>query len=142
MLDLQEQNTFYRNQYFRWSTMVRDVALMAKLRADAADKGPLADLNERERTLIDLIGEGLTNRQVAKRMFLAEKTVKNYVSRLLTKLDMERRTQVAVYATELRTTNGTTATSGGSTNSATAFGHGDQGVVTSSTGRRGVTPAG
>lgn len=77
-------------------------ALMSKLRADATDSGPLATLTERERTLLELIGDGLTNRQIAERMFLAEKTVKNYVSRLLTKLGMERRTQVAVLATKLR----------------------------------------
>ncbi|MGW4489215.1 response regulator transcription factor [Amycolatopsis sp. NPDC004368] len=77
-------------------------ALMAKLRAGAEKKGPLAQLSEQERTLLDLIGEGLTNRQIAERMFLAEKTVKNYVSRLLTKLGMQRRTQAAVLATELR----------------------------------------
>ncbi|WP_406630985.1 response regulator [Amycolatopsis sp. WGS_07] len=78
-------------------------ALMAKLR-DSAEKqrGPLSQLSEQERTLLALIGEGLTNRQISERMFLAEKTVKNYVSRLLTKLGMERRTQAAVLATELR----------------------------------------
>ncbi|MDQ0381631.1 response regulator [Amycolatopsis thermophila] len=76
--------------------------LMAKLRADAAETGPLAALSNRERTLLELIGEGLTNRQIAERMFLAEKTVKNYVSRLLTKLGLERRTQAAVLATKLR----------------------------------------
>ncbi|KAA9153461.1 response regulator transcription factor [Amycolatopsis acidicola] len=76
--------------------------LMAKLRADAADKGPLGALNDRERELLELIGEGLTNRQISQRMFLAEKTVKNYVSRLLTKLNLERRTQAAVLATKLR----------------------------------------
>ena len=53
--------------------------------------------------MLSLIGEGLTNRQIAARMFLAEKTVKNYVSGLLAKLGMDRRTQVAVLATELRT---------------------------------------
>ncbi|TDQ00406.1 response regulator [Labedaea rhizosphaerae] len=77
--------------------------LMAKLRADAESNGPVDQLTERERTLLDLIGEGLTNRQIAERMFLAEKTVKNYVSRMLTKLGLERRTQAAVLATELRT---------------------------------------
>jgi two-component system response regulator DevR len=75
---------------------------MAKLRADATDAGPLAGLSERERTLLGLIGEGLTNRQISERMFLAEKTVKNYVSRLLTKLGLERRTQAAVLATKMR----------------------------------------
>jgi two-component system, NarL family, response regulator DevR len=61
----------------------------------------LSGLTERERTLLGLLSEGLTNRQIAERMFLAEKTVKNYVSRLLTKLGMERRTQAAVFATKL-----------------------------------------
>ena len=55
-------------------------------------------LTQQERVLLDLLGEGLTNRQIAARMFLAEKTVKNYVSRLLAKLGMERRTQAAVLA--------------------------------------------
>ncbi|WP_327098085.1 response regulator transcription factor [Nocardia vinacea] len=77
-------------------------ALMAKLREEAAAKtGPLATLTEQERTLLELLGEGLTNRQIAGRMFLAEKTVKNYVSRLLTKLGVERRTQAAVLVTKL-----------------------------------------
>ncbi|MEW2503723.1 response regulator [Amycolatopsis sp. CA-161197] len=77
-------------------------ALMTKIRDTAQKKGPLAQLSEQERTLLELIGEGLTNRQIAERMFLAEKTVKNYVSRLLTKLGLARRTQAAVLATELR----------------------------------------
>ncbi|MFC4128440.1 response regulator [Nocardia rhizosphaerae] len=77
-------------------------ALMAKLRAETAeDTGPLATLTKQERTLLSLLGEGLTNRQIAARMFLAEKTVKNYVSRLLTKLGVERRTQAAVMAADL-----------------------------------------
>jgi DNA-binding NarL/FixJ family response regulator len=77
-------------------------ALMTRLRANAAEPGPLAGLTDQERVLLDLIGEGLTNRQIAERMFLAEKTVKNYVSRVLAKLGMQRRTQAAVLATELR----------------------------------------
>jgi two-component system response regulator DevR len=76
--------------------------LMGKLRESATKKGPLSHLTDQERVLLDLVGEGLTNRQIAERMFLAEKTVKNYVSRLLTKLGMERRTQAAVLVTELR----------------------------------------
>ncbi|WP_433599327.1 response regulator [Nocardia sp. CA-135953] len=77
-------------------------ALMAKLREEAEAKtGPLAGLSEQEQTLLNLLGEGLTNRQIASRMFLAEKTVKNYVSRLLTKLGVERRTQAAVLASKL-----------------------------------------
>ena len=55
-----------------------------------------------ERTLLDLLGEGLTNREIGERMFLAEKTVKNYVSRLLAKLGLHRRTQAALLAAELR----------------------------------------
>jgi len=78
-------------------------ALMARLRNSTETDGPLAALTEQERKLLDLLGEGLTNRQIAERMFLAEKTIKNYVSRLLTKLGLERRTQAAVYASKLRT---------------------------------------
>ena len=63
---------------------------------------PLTRLTEREKEILALIGEGLTNRQIGERLFLAEKTVKNYVSGLLAKLGMERRTQVAVLATEMR----------------------------------------
>jgi DNA-binding NarL/FixJ family response regulator len=76
--------------------------LMTRLRASLDGPGPLAGLTEQERALLGLIGEGLTNRQIAERMFLAEKTVKNYVSRLLAKLGMERRTQAAVLVTRLR----------------------------------------
>ncbi|MFI6047247.1 response regulator [Nocardia sp. NPDC051321] len=77
-------------------------ALRARLRDGVPDDdGPLAGLTEQERKLLALLGEGLTNRQIAARMFLAEKTVKNYVSRLLAKLGMERRTQAAVLASKL-----------------------------------------
>jgi DNA-binding NarL/FixJ family response regulator len=67
---------------------------------------PLAELSEQEHRLLGLIGEGLTNRQIADRMGLAEKTVKNYVSHLLAKLGVQRRTQVAILATELRQLRG------------------------------------
>ncbi|GBE64344.1 MULTISPECIES: hypoxia response regulator transcription factor DosR/DevR [Mycobacterium] len=77
-------------------------ALMAKLRGAAAEPDPLSDLTDQERVLLGLLAEGLTNRQIADRMFLAEKTVKNYVSRLLAKLGMERRTQAAVFAAKLQ----------------------------------------
>jgi DNA-binding NarL/FixJ family response regulator len=66
----------------------------------AADR--LAQLTEQERSVLRLIGEGLTNRQIGDRMGLAEKTVKNYTSHLLAKLGLERRTQAAILATELR----------------------------------------
>jgi DNA-binding NarL/FixJ family response regulator len=62
----------------------------------------LALLTEQERSVLRLIGEGLTNRQIGDRMGLAEKTVKNYTSHLLAKLGLERRTQAAILATELR----------------------------------------
>jgi two-component system, NarL family, response regulator DevR len=78
--------------------------VLARLRAAAEDKGPVAGLSEQERTVLALIGEGLTNREIGERMFLAEKTVKNYVSHLLAKLGMQRRTQAAILATELRRT--------------------------------------
>jgi two-component system response regulator DevR len=77
-------------------------ALMSRIRSDAEKSNPLAALTDQERIVLDLIGEGLTNRQIGDRMFLAEKTVKNYVSAVLAKLGMQRRTQVAVLATELR----------------------------------------
>lgn len=74
-------------------------ALMDRLRARQDAEKPADDgLSEQDRTLLALLGEGLTNRQIAARMHLAEKTVKNYVSRLLSRLGMERRTQAAVYA--------------------------------------------
>jgi two-component system response regulator DevR len=76
-------------------------ALMAKLRGAAEHCDPLSGLSDQERVLLDLLGEGLTNKQIAARMFLAEKTVKNYVSRLLAKLGMERRTQAAVFISKL-----------------------------------------
>src|ERR1700754_3893198 len=71
-------------------------ALMAKLRDTTEPPDPLSGLTDRERTLL-----GLLSKQIAARMFLAEKTVKNYVSRLLAKLGMERRTQAAVFASKL-----------------------------------------
>jgi DNA-binding NarL/FixJ family response regulator len=81
-------------------------ALMNRIRRERAEADPVAGLSEQERAVFDLIGEGLTNREIADRLFLAEKTVKNYVSRLLGKLGMQRRTQAAVLATELRRSGG------------------------------------
>lgn len=69
-------------------------------RASAAS-GPADTLSLRERQILELIAEGLTNRQIGERLDLAEKTVKNYVSGLLAKLGMERRTQAAVYGATL-----------------------------------------
>ncbi|MEV6007972.1 response regulator transcription factor [Streptomyces sp. NPDC051976] len=78
--------------------------LMGSLRDDgsAAEPGQqaLAALSPREREVLALIGEGLTNRQIGRRLYLSEKTVKNNVSRLLAKLGVERRIQAAVIATQ------------------------------------------
>jgi len=75
--------------------------LMQRLRAPAAAPSPVDQLTAREREILDLIAEGRTNRQIAETLFLAEKTIKNYVSSLLAKLGMERRTQAAVYGSRL-----------------------------------------
>jgi DNA-binding NarL/FixJ family response regulator len=75
--------------------------LIARLRGQAARKDPLAGLTDQEKKILELIGQGLTNRQIGERMFLAEKTVKNYVSALFDKLGMERRTQAAAYAAKV-----------------------------------------
>jgi DNA-binding NarL/FixJ family response regulator len=72
--------------------------LMARLRGQSAKNDPLAGLTPQEKRILELIGEGLTNRQIGERLFLAEKTVKNYISGLFAKLGMERRTQAAAYA--------------------------------------------
>ncbi|MFI9847730.1 response regulator [Nonomuraea sp. NPDC051941] len=77
-------------------------AMLQRLRDQAARKDPLAALSDQERHILDLIGEGLTNRQIGEQLFLAEKTVKNYVSNLLAKLNMQRRTQAAALAARLR----------------------------------------
>ncbi|MDH2427365.1 response regulator transcription factor [Sphaerisporangium sp. TRM90804] len=76
-------------------------SLLRRLRDQAARRDPLAVLTGQERHILELIGEGLTNRQIGERLFLAEKTVKNYVSNLLAKLDMRRRTQAAALAARL-----------------------------------------
>ena len=68
----------------------------------AAGGDRLSLLTDQERSVLRLIGEGLTNRQIGERMGLAEKTVKNYTSHLLAKLGLERRTQAAILATQLR----------------------------------------
>jgi DNA-binding NarL/FixJ family response regulator len=77
-------------------------AVLDRLRnpAEEDDDPRYKSLTEQERRILDLIAEGKTNRQIADAMFLAEKTVKNYVSGLLRKLGMERRTEAAVYAVE------------------------------------------
>ncbi|GII52337.1 DNA-binding response regulator [Planotetraspora thailandica] len=76
--------------------------MLRRLRDQASRKDPLAALSDQERHILELIGEGLTNRQIGERLFLAEKTVKNYVSNLLSKLSMQRRTQAAALAARLK----------------------------------------
>ncbi|MFC7975876.1 response regulator [Streptomyces cinereoruber] len=79
--------------------------LMRSLRDPEAARPPederLAGLSERERAVLELIGEGLTNRGIAERLYLSEKTVKNHISRLLGKLGVERRVQAAVIAAQV-----------------------------------------
>jgi len=78
--------------------------LLARLRTDNAGvpPDPLGELTVQERRVLELIGQGMTNREIGAGLFLAEKTVKNYVTSLLSKLGMQRRTQAAVLATEVR----------------------------------------
>ncbi len=79
--------------------------VLERLRAPVPEDDPLAALTPQERRILDLIAEGKTNRQIGEAMFLAEKTVKNYVSHLLSKLGMERRTEAAAYAARLAERN-------------------------------------
>ena len=76
--------------------------LFARIRGDEPDDPLLARLSPQERKILDLIAEGRTNRQIAEELFLAEKTVKNYVSNLLSKLEMSRRSEAAAYAARLQ----------------------------------------
>ena len=75
--------------------------VLERLRSGSEEDELLARLSPQERNILRLIADGLTNRQIAEDVHLAEKTVKNYVSNLLSKLGMERRTQAAVYAARL-----------------------------------------
>ena len=75
--------------------------VLQRLRSGTAEPEEFADLTAREKEILRLIAEGLTNRQIGQRLFIAEKTVKNYVSSLLAKLGLERRTQAAVLAAKL-----------------------------------------
>lgn len=74
--------------------------VMARIREGEPARDSLALLTGQERRILELIGEGMTNRQIAEVMFLAEKTVKNYVSQMLGKLGLARRTQAAVFASK------------------------------------------
>ncbi|HJP76767.1 MAG TPA: response regulator transcription factor [Pseudonocardiaceae bacterium] len=74
---------------------VTTARVLDRMRHNETDE--LANLTERERKVLELLGEGLTNRQIAERLFLAEKTVKNYVTSVLAKLGMQRRTQAVAW---------------------------------------------
>ncbi|KAA0933565.1 MULTISPECIES: response regulator [Streptomyces] len=78
--------------------------VLERLRDGGTPKGDerLAKLTDQERRILDLIGEGLTNRAIGERLHLAEKTIKNYVSSLLAKLGMERRAQAAAYVARMQ----------------------------------------
>ncbi|MGY1728345.1 response regulator transcription factor [Geodermatophilus sp. SYSU D01062] len=84
------------------TVFAREVTAALSPGAGARRRDPLAGLTARERAVLRLIGEGHTNRQIGDRLGLAEKTVKNYVTNLLPKLGLERRTQAAVLATRMR----------------------------------------
>lgn len=75
--------------------------VLERLRSGTVADEKLEGLTGQERKILDLLAEGMTNREIADRMYLAEKTVKNYVSNLLSKMGMQRRTEAAVYAARL-----------------------------------------
>jgi DNA-binding NarL/FixJ family response regulator len=75
--------------------------VLERLRHPQPEDDPLSELTAQERKILDLISQGLTNRQIAEQMFLAEKTIKNYVSHLLAKLGMAHRSEAAAYAARL-----------------------------------------
>jgi two-component system response regulator DevR len=75
--------------------------VIERIRQGPQEPDELKSLTDQERRILELVAEGLTNRQIAERMYLAEKTVKNYVSSILAKLGFERRTQAAVFASKL-----------------------------------------
>ncbi|MBA2945324.1 response regulator [Streptomyces himalayensis] len=83
---------------------VATARVLERLRTGQAEKGDdrLSNLTEQERKILDLIGEGLTNRAIGERLHLAEKTIKNYVSGLLSKLGMERRSQAAAFVARMQ----------------------------------------
>ncbi len=74
--------------------------VLERIREGAPVADPVDKLTRQERRILEYIGEGLTNRQIAEEMFLAEKTIKNYVTQMLAKLGLQRRTQAAVLVTK------------------------------------------
>jgi DNA-binding NarL/FixJ family response regulator len=80
--------------------------VMQRLRERAADADPASALTAQEKRVLELVGEGLTNRQIAERMYLSEKTAKNYVSSVLAKLGMHRRSEAAALAARMAGSSG------------------------------------
>ncbi|MHC3470188.1 response regulator [Streptomyces sp. 7R007] len=80
---------------------VATARVLERLRDGGGRDDELAHLTEQERRILDLIGEGLTNRQIGEQLHLAEKTIKNYVSGLLSKLGMQRRSQAAAFVARM-----------------------------------------
>jgi DNA-binding NarL/FixJ family response regulator len=80
--------------------------VMQRLRERAADADPASALTAQEKRVLELVGEGLTNRQIAQRMYLSEKTAKNYVSSVLAKLGMHRRSEAAALAARMAGSSG------------------------------------
>lgn len=83
--------------------------VMDRLRNDVAHPDPMAALTERERSVLALVGEGLTNREIGQRLHLTEKTIKNYVSDLLAKLGTPSRVRLAILAADRRARVGSAA---------------------------------
>lgn len=90
------------------STLDADAAqrVMRRVREGAQDEAPVSALSGQEKRVLDLIGDGMTNRQIAEHMSLSEKTAKNYVSSVLTKLGMHRRSQAAAFVARLAGASG------------------------------------
>jgi DNA-binding NarL/FixJ family response regulator len=72
--------------------------MLDRIAEEVADRERLELLTEQERRIFDLVAEGRTNREIAEQMFLAEKTVRNYVSNVLSKLTLRRRAELAAFA--------------------------------------------
>jgi DNA-binding NarL/FixJ family response regulator len=75
--------------------------VLERIRTGGQQPNELKVLTDQERRILEYVAQGLTNHEIAQKMFLADKTVKNYVSSMLAKLGLERRTQAAVLATKL-----------------------------------------
>ena len=100
--DIKGQNLLESIRRVAAGRTLMDSAVARRVVESVATRSPEVNLSLREKQVLDLIAAGLTNRQIGDQLALAEKTVKNYVSGLLSKLGMERRTQAAVYGAQRR----------------------------------------